>query len=151
MSYKTLVATVIIAFLSSVAVAEDCYGDKEIEVLALNIYHEARGEPIDGMQMVGEVTLNRVYHESYPDNICDVVYQRRQFSWTHTIKNHDPQEEESWAIALELAEGLINGEVEYFNNGATHFINPDKVSRVPNWTYAFDTVGKIGNHVFYAM
>jgi spore germination cell wall hydrolase CwlJ-like protein len=151
MNLKAFVAAVIIASISSIAVAEDCHGDKEIEVLALNMYHEARGEPADGMQMVGEVTLNRMWHESYPDTVCEVVYQPSQFSWTRVKKDHTPYEEEMWDIALELAEDLINGDVEYFGNGATHFINPYKLSRMPNWTRAYDNVGKIGNHIFYAM
>lgn len=127
----------------------DCVHEEQVEVLALNMYHEARGEPMDGMQMVGEVTLNRVEASNYPDTICDVVYQPHQFSWTHTVKNHEPQEVEIWLDVLVLAENLILGEVKTFGNGATHFINPDKVRRIPNWARQFEKVGKIGNHVFY--
>lgn len=139
-------ATVCIAFLSTAAVAEDC---DEVEVLALNMYHEARGEGSDAMQMVGEVTLNRVYHESYPNDVCEVVYQRRQFSWTHMKRDHTPYEEESWEEALLIAEGLVNGEIDYFDNGATHFINPKLVSKMPRWTRVYTRVGRIGDHVFY--
>lgn len=140
-------ATVCIAFLSTAAVADQC---DEVHVLALNMYHEARGEGPDGMQMVGEVTLNRVYDEEWPDNICDVVYQRRQFSWTHVKGDHTPYNKELWEESLHLAEALINGEIDYFNNGATHFLNPNKVSRIPRWAREYDLVGRIGNHVFYA-
>jgi N-acetylmuramoyl-L-alanine amidase len=149
MKLLTFAATVCItAFIvSTAAVAEDC---NEVEVLALNMYHEARGEGHDGMQMVGEVTLNRMYHTAYPDNICDVVYQRRQFSWTHTKRDHTPYEQELWELSLELAEALLNGEIDYFDNGATHFINLNRVSRVPRWARVYDRVGRIGNHTFYA-
>lgn len=137
--------------LGTPVVAEDCDADKEIEVLALNMYHEARGEGPDAMQMVGEVTLNRMWHKAYPDDICSVVYQEKQFSWTHTKDDHTPHEEEVWEVAVELAENLLNGEVDYFDNGATHFINPDKVRKMPRWTKRLVRVGKIGNHVFYRM
>lgn len=148
---KSLVATVCISTLfSSVAVAEDCNYKKEVKTLALNMYHEARGEGVDAMQMVGEVTLNRVESNRYPDNICDVVYQRKQFSWTHTKEDHTPHEKAVWEEAYSLAEDLLSGEIEYFNNGATHFINPDKVRRIPNWTRKFEVVGEVGSHVFYA-
>jgi spore germination cell wall hydrolase CwlJ-like protein len=143
----TFVATVCIAFYSTAAVAEEC---DEVEVLALNMYHEARGEGHDGMQMVGEVTLNRMYHTAYPDNICDVVYQRRQFSWTHMKRDHTPHDQELWELSLELAEALLNGEIEYFDNGATHFLNPRLVTRMPRWTRVYDVVGQVGNHRFYA-
>ena len=141
-------ATVCIAFLSTAAVAEDC---DEVKVLALNMYHEARGEGPDGMQMVGEVTLNRVEHPEYPDTICEVVYQDHQFSWVGEVGDHTPTEEDVWNEALELAEGLISGEIDRFNNGATHFLNPDHVRRLPRWAMRLDRVGSIGNHVFYRL
>lgn len=121
----------------------------EYKTLALNIYHEARGEGYTGMQMVGEVTLNRVESRSHPDNICDVVYQPYQFSWTHTVSDVEPKEEEIWEQAEILAENLINGEIEYLNTGATHFLNPDAVSKIPRWTRVYEKVGRVGNHVFY--
>ena len=62
------------------------------ECLALNVYHEARGEVIEGQIAVAHVTLNRVNHSYFPETICDVVYQNRQFSWTFTIKDHTPKE-----------------------------------------------------------
>jgi N-acetylmuramoyl-L-alanine amidase len=127
----------------------DCDFDKQVEVLALNMYHEARGEGTDAMQMVGEVTLNRVDHPRYPNDICSVVYQRRQFSWTHMRRDHTPYEEEVWQEALELAENLLLGELELFDNGATHFLNPNAVRSMPRWTRRFEQVGQIGNHVFY--
>jgi len=151
MNLKAFVAAVIIASISSIAVAEDCHGDKEIEVLALNMYHEARGDGPDAMQMVGEVTLNRVEHKSYPDTICEVVYQRKQFSWTHTISNHKPRETKAWRQALEIATDLISGNIDYFGTRATHFLNPNKVSKLPRWAREFQRVGKIGGHVFYEM
>lgn len=139
---------ILFALVASSTFAE-CGYEEQIEVLALNMYHEARGEPIDGMQMVGEVTLNRVDAPNYPDNICDVVYQPSQFSWTRVVKDPEPRELDVWQDALILAENLILGEVDTFNNGATHFINPDKLSRIPNWAKQFESVGRIGNHVFY--
>lgn len=147
MRLLTFAATVCVAFLSTTALAKDC---DEVKVLALNMYHEARGEGPDGMQMVGEVTLNRVDHPAYPDNICEVVYQRRQFSWVHTRRNHTPHETELWEEALEIAEGLLNDDIERFDNGATHFLNPKLVRNMPRWARVFEPVGQIGNHRFYA-
>jgi N-acetylmuramoyl-L-alanine amidase len=135
----------------SQSLSETCDYERQIEVLALNMYHEARGEGPDGMQMVGEVTLTRVEHEAFPNSICAVVYQRRQFSWTHMRKNHTPNDEELWNVALEMAENLINGEIDYFDNGATHFLNPNAVKSMPRWARTFDKVGRVGNHVFYEM
>ena len=43
--------------------------------LALNIYHEARNQPVIGQIAVSEVVLNRVADDRYPGSICEVVYQ----------------------------------------------------------------------------
>lgn len=145
------VATVclISLFVSNAAVAAD--NCDELRVLALNMYYEARGEGPDGMQMVGEVTLNRVEHPSYPNNICDVVYQHDQFSWTRTSSDHTLREQELWAEALEIAEKLLNDEIDRFDNGATHFLNPNKMRSLPRWTNRLDRVGRVGNHIFYKL
>jgi spore germination cell wall hydrolase CwlJ-like protein len=59
-----------------------------LRCLALNIYHEARGEPVSGQCAVGHVVMNRVSDNHYPDSICGVVKQggavkryRCQISW----------------------------------------------------------------------
>jgi spore germination cell wall hydrolase CwlJ-like protein len=147
MKLAVLVASLLTA---SVSVAQaDCSFDSQVHALALNMYYEARGEGPDGMQMVGEVTLTRVEDEAYPDTVCEVVYQRRQFSWTHMKKNHTPAEEELWELSLELAEALLNGDIELFDTGATHFLNPRAVKSLPRWARTYKRVGRVGNHVFY--
>ena len=62
------------------------------ECLAMNIYHEARGERWEGQIAVAHVTMNRVAHDEWPNNVCDVVYQKKQFSWTHVVKDVKPRE-----------------------------------------------------------
>ncbi len=52
--------------------------DNDLKWLALNIYHEARGESIDGMIAVGVVTMNRVNSNLYPNSIEQVVKQSHQ-------------------------------------------------------------------------
>ena len=41
--------------------------------LALNGYHEARGEPTAGELAVNHVVMNRVADHRYKNNVCDVV------------------------------------------------------------------------------
>jgi len=148
---ETLVLGLAVISATPAIANAECPKEKAINVLALNMYHEARGEGPTGKQMVGEVTLNRVESDRYPDTICEVVYQRKQFSWTHTKKDHTPYEKKKWKEALEIAEGLLNGKLDRFDNGATHFLNPNAVSRMPKWTEKFKMVGRVGNHVFYDM
>jgi N-acetylmuramoyl-L-alanine amidase len=138
-----------LAIVMTQPVFAGCDYNKQLEILALNIYHEARGEGEAGMQMVGEVVLNRVDHPKYPDTICDVVYQRGQFSWVKKMKNHAPKENEMWELSLHMAEQLLQGNIDLYDNGATHFLNPKVSGKLPSWTRKFDRVATIGNHVFY--
>ena len=52
-----------------------------VTCLATNIYFEARSEDRVGQYAVAEVTLNRVASPDYPDDVCEVVWQDKQFSW----------------------------------------------------------------------
>jgi spore germination cell wall hydrolase CwlJ-like protein len=56
------------------------WSDSEKHCLALNIYHEAALEPVEGQVAVAVVTLNRVHDPEYPNTICQVVYQRGQIT-----------------------------------------------------------------------
>ena len=47
--------------------------------LATNVY-EAKGESLAGKSAVAHVTLNRVKHPKYPNNICDVVQQAKYYT-----------------------------------------------------------------------
>jgi len=138
-----------LAIVMTQPVFAGCDYNKQLEILALNIYHEARGEGEEGMQMVGEVVLNRVDHPKYPNTICGVVYQKSQFSWVKQLKNHTPKEKEMWELSLHMAEQLLQGDIDLYDNGATHFLNPKALKKLPSWTRKFDEVAKIGNHVFY--
>lgn len=145
---KLILPILCVMLNSTAAFADEC---DEVHTLALNIYHEARGEPHDGMLMVAEVTLNRVNHPAFPDTICEVVYQRSQFSWVTQQSNHTPTETEVWEESLRIARLLLDGDIEHLNTGATHFLNPTLVSELPRWARNFQEVGRVGNHVFYSM
>ena len=76
--------------------------------MALNIYHEARGESIEGQYAIAHVTLNRVASTKWPDSICDVVYQPYQFSWTHQIRDQKPRGN-AWTVAKQAAALVLSG------------------------------------------
>ena len=109
--------------------------------LALNIYHEARGEPVPGQIAVALVTLHRAKRR--PDKICQVVYKPHQFSWT-LYKSLPIREHDAWHRSIALAK--VAWKFTDFTGGATHFHN-DAVS--PRWANELTYLGKIGNHHFY--
>jgi len=53
----------------------------EYTCLLAVLYHESRGESIEGIRAVASVVINRRNHPSlYPRTICGVVLQHKQFS-----------------------------------------------------------------------
>lgn len=113
--------------------------------LALAMYFEARGEDAHGQSLVGYVVLNRVDDPRWPDNVCDVVYQNAQFSWTQDGKSDVPHEGEAWDIAQAMAKDMLDNpvaerptEAVYFHSGAT-----------PYWAASQTFVEQHGAHRFY--
>lgn len=119
---------------------------KEQQCLALNIYHEARGEPVLGQIAVANVTLNRVADSRWPSTVCEVVYQPKQFSWTHMIEDHTPRKGDNWNIAQDIARGVLAGEDEDVTDGAVYY-HADYVN--PVWNRNLTITIVIGAHIFY--
>jgi len=117
--------------------------------LALNIYFEARGESIPGKWAVGQVVLNRVEDKRFPNNICGVVKQHKQFSWYWDGKSDKPGVNKAWADSKKVAKILLHKHrsAPYdFSEGATHYFNPNLAD--PYWRNAGELTTIIGNHVF---
>lgn len=53
--------------------------------ITLAIFKEAEGEGLEGMRAVGDVVINRVESDEFPDDVCGVVLQPKQFSWVNKI------------------------------------------------------------------
>ena len=116
------------------------------ECLARNIYHEARGEPIMGQIAVAQVTLNRADDRRWPSSICEVVYQPKQFSWTHLVENQTPKSGYHWTLAQQLAEDVMNG-IDPDNTDGAVYYHADYVN--PSWNRNLTVTTVIGAHIFY--
>lgn len=112
--------------------------------LALNVYHEARGEPIEGRIAVALATRNRVLEEGH--GYCRVVFKHKQYSWTLDPKKLErlPRGPE-WLESKRVAEYVLHGGTD-FTKGATYF---HATTVAPRWASALEMTGKWGNHIFY--
>jgi N-acetylmuramoyl-L-alanine amidase len=128
--------------------------DKQLDCLAKNIYHEAKGEPFEGKVAVAQVTINRAASGQFPGDICKVVYQKNvvyekvlcQFSWycdqaTMAKPKNTAAYKESQIVARQvlLEEFRLPSLKHALYFHATH-INP-------GWKR--EKVATIGGHVFY--
>jgi len=120
--------------------------------LALNIYFEARSEPIEGQIAIAEVTLNRVASTNYPNDVCSVVLQENkdgcQFSWWCDGKSDQPREHNSLRTSKALAELMLNEGryITVIGNEATHY-HSNEVH--PYWANDLHKIRRIGKHIFY--
>lgn len=125
---------------------------KNIECLAMNIYHEARGEPHDGKVAVGYVVLNRVESSTFPKNICEVVkdggeiLNKCQFSWWCDGRSDQPKDKKSWRTSLQIASSLVFGKYSDPTQGAL-FYHSTQVS--PRWAKKMTKTYHVGRHLFF--
>jgi spore germination cell wall hydrolase CwlJ-like protein len=128
---------------------------RELECLAKNIYYEAGNEPFEGKVAVAQVTLNRVEHRDFPEDVCRVVYQKNifyektvcQFSWYCDRKSIlRPIDKESFNESMIVAKKVL---LEGFRLPSLHqalFYHADYIN--PGWRKP--KIIKIGRHIFYA-
>ena len=121
---------------------------EDVRVMALNMYHEARGEGERGMLAVGWVVLNRMADKAYPKSVAKVIHQGCQFSWVCDGRSDVPRDKRSWRRALALAATLLTGGSLDPTRGAMWY-HADWV-RDPGFGPRVSAVTRIGRHVFYA-
>lgn len=132
---------------------------EEQKCLAQAIYFEARGESVDGQQAVGDVVLNRVRSDSYPNSVCGVVWQgaprtglpkrlfRCQFSFACDGRPETPYDKVAWEQAMEIAWEMLHMGMRGSLHDNVLYYHAEYVS--PDWARAMQRVAQIGKHVFY--
>lgn len=146
------IALMVIASSHASAIAAEGLG-ADLQCLALNIYHEARGEPEPGKIAVAQVVINRARHPDFPRRICDVVYQHAgsspaacEFSWTCDGVADQPNDIPVWRQSMRVARLVYFGMVEDPTAGAMWY-HADYVA--PGWARRLATPLQIGRHLFY--
>lgn len=123
---------------------------EELHCLAQNIYFESRGESRLGQEFVAWTTINRLYDERWPDTICGVVWQSKQFSWTHDGKSDVPKDKAAWEQAVDIARSAWADSQKSLaldpTEGAIAFVESSTAS---SWHANLERVVRIDNHTFY--
>ena len=108
--------------------------------MAQTIYQEARGEPLYGQILVGQVIANRVRDSNYPTSVCMVTRQDYQFTYTET-----PRDSEAWSKALSATHMIMYGKIET-KTKALHYTT---TAIRPDWSKHMKVTLVYGNHRFY--
>ncbi|NCO02714.1 MAG: cell wall hydrolase [Alphaproteobacteria bacterium] len=132
----------------------------EIDVLARTIFGEARGEPIEGMEAVACVVMNRVRISDikgqywWGSGVIGVCQKPYQFScWNRSDPSYQrlmnvTDSNIHFATCLRIARRAVIGALRDNTNGATHY-HADYVS--PYWAKGGQPVKTIGAHIFYKL
>lgn len=123
--------------------------------LALNVYHEARGEPVTGQRAVASVTINRA--RANESSVCEEVFKPHQFSWTGPYRRigknkridfavKKVKDQTAWTKAKDIAKKTLAS--KSIKLTATHF---HAVNVRPKWRTSkkLRLVAVIGGHKFY--
>jgi len=147
-----ILKNLVIALLLMASFSAQAEEDKELECLTKNLYFEARGEGFVGEMAVALVTLNRVASKTYPDTICEVVYQPKQFSWANDLTITKPRDEAAWLQSREVARYIMAGYTVFSEVEDDELVMHYHAVQVePYWARDMDLIGRIGNHLFYKM
>ncbi len=139
---------------------------REHACLALAIYHEARGEPLEGRIAVAMTVLNRVASRAYPDSICGVVFQNMrwrnacQFTFACNGRSLWPRNTHAFARSAALAAIVLKRATtpesfpsDYFlatMREYAHVTHYHRVDVKPAWSARLVPVKRVGDHLFLA-
>lgn len=113
---------------------------KDVNLLAMVINGEARGESYTGQVAVGAVVLNRVRHSSFPNTIAGVIYQPGAFTAVDDGQINKPIEQSCFNAARDALNGWDP------SGGAIYYYNP--ATATSSWIWSRPVITRIGKHVF---
>ena len=115
---------------------------KSVDCLARAMYFESNRSSRDGMVAVGSVVMNRVASDDFPDDVCSVVSQNRQFAPGVMTR---PMTGSSEILAKETAKTVLQGERHPLTGKARFFHAQYYVANYNNIHYVVST----GGNAFY--
>lgn len=116
--------------------------DDEYDLLALCVYHEARGESFEGQRAVAEVVLNRVLNAKFPDSVTEVLYQKGQFSTASMLNLNTARDHDSLSAAYDAVDYVLE---------ETDYVFDSNVGYFRTTPYKSCSYEKLGNHYFARM
>jgi spore germination cell wall hydrolase CwlJ-like protein len=120
---------------------------EEANCIAVAVYHEARGESLEGQLAVARVIMNRAASGRYPSSWCGVVKQPWQFSFVRNGRFPSVKEgSTAWRNALGVTRLAISNAVASVPSDCLWY-HANYVA--PSWGRRLTRVSQIGAHIFY--
>ena len=119
----------------------------EAKCIAVAVYHEARGESLEGQLAVAQVIKNRAMSGKYPSDWCGVVKQPWQFSFVrHGQFPSVDVNSEAWRKAVGITRLAVANAVPSVPKDCLWY-HANYVA--PRWSNNLQRVEQIGAHIFY--
>jgi hypothetical protein len=119
----------------------------EANCIAVAVYHEARGESLEGQLAVAQVIKNRAMSGKYPSDWCGVVKQPWQFSFVRHGQFPSVDEgSDAWRKAVGITRLAVANAVPSVPKDCLWY-HANYVA--PRWSNNLRRVEQIGAHIFY--
>lgn len=120
------------------------------QCMAVNLYHESRSESDIANMMVLATVMNRVESWRFPDDICEVVFADKAFSWTSDNISDEIKNTNQYKRLYKLTVEFLLNKKTYMkiSNGSDHY---HSVNVNPYWSRDKDMkyIMTVDNHKFY--
>lgn len=133
----------VVAALTIFAATTGFSRNTELDCLARNVYHEARGASELDQRAVAHVTVNRTQVRGFPNTVCGVVNAPGAFTW---VPRRPPiRELAAWRTSIQVSEAALSPNSSDPTRGATYFWN----SRLsPRWARSFTVTLRTTHHAY---
>lgn len=133
---------------------------KQLSCMSVTIFGESRNQSQLGQELVAEVIMNRVRSSRYPNTVCEVVHQKKQFSMYNLTK--DKKINQNMKATNKAFSNPPSDEVLMAIFVANKVMDPSYVPKLPNYSLHYHSGGvnpswagkmnkyvEVDSHIFY--
>ena len=119
-SNNEIVGTVSVCIVETIERPEPLFGkftEREIDLMAQLVWHEAGNQDMVGKMLVADTVLNRMESDRFPNTVEEVIFQKGQFTTAKVLGRIEPPIDCYGAVLSEIDGERYNTEVFYFGRG----------------------------------
>lgn len=119
-SNNEIVGTVSMCIVETIERPEPLFGrftEREIDLMAQLVWHEAGNQDMVGKMLVADTVLNRMESERFPNTVEEVIFQKGQYTTAKVLGRIEPPIDCYGAVLSEIDGERYNTEVFYFGRG----------------------------------
>lgn len=116
-SNNEIVGTVSMCIVETIERPEPLFGEfteREIDLMAQLVWHEAGNQDMVGKMLVADTVLNRMESDRFPNTVEEVIFQKGQYTTAKVLGRDEPTIECYGAVLSEIDGERYNTEVIFF-------------------------------------